>query len=121
MNVSPRVVSNCAGFFENETRRMLRAATPASNLPDLSPLRGSLALGYVCAARSEGTPSSATSANILRDDIIGDSSGWGRVGSLVGQLRQHPVHRADLRGLNGDDIVREDVHVHLLTGARSGE
>src|SRR5690242_7642988 len=67
MNVSPRAVSNAAGFSENETRRMLLAATPASSRPGFSPLRGSLSLGYVCAARSEGTKMrDAASANTLR-------------------------------------------------------
>ena len=45
MKVRPRTVSNCAGFLENDTRRMLLAATPASNRPGLRFVRGSWALG----------------------------------------------------------------------------
>src|SRR3954470_1597189 len=105
MNARPRAVSNAAGFCENETSRMFFAAESPPSRPGLSLLRGSSLLGYVCAARTEGTIRGAMSANALREKCIGKSSGLGRGFLLVGQLGQHLAHGADLCGLHGDDVV----------------
>src|SRR5215207_8823924 len=101
MNARPRAESNSAGLGVNETRRMFFETVSASSRPGLSLLRGSSLLGYVCAARSDGMMSGATSANALRAKCIGMGSGWRRVGLvflLVGQLGQHLAHGADLGG-----------------------
>src|ERR1035437_5099812 len=66
MNVRPRTVSNCAGFFENDTSFMLLDVVPASKRPGFRLLRGSVVLGYVCDDRRlaecrEGTPAHSSS------------------------------------------------------------
>src|SRR5690349_23296675 len=53
MKVSPRDVSNIAAFGENETRRMLSAASPASRRPGFRLDRASFG-GYVWAKRGDG-------------------------------------------------------------------
>src|SRR5262249_7381903 len=110
-----------AGFLENETSRMLLAASPPSRRPGLSPLRGSLLLGYVCAARSDGRTRDATNANALRARCIERlrlAAGWGL---LLGQLWQQLAHGADLGGLHRHHVIREDVDVDVLTSARRGK
>src|SRR6476646_10812641 len=58
---------------------------------------------------------------------IGTNSGvWyertgNRGGSLRWELREQLLHDADFGGLYRDDVVREYVHVHFLTGERRGE
>src|SRR3954468_22801219 len=120
MNVRPRAESNCAGFGVNDTRRMLLAAVPASKRPGLRLLRGSAALGYVCADMSAGAAMVAMKAISLLGLRIGTNSGvwwWGGKGSGNGkslrrELGEQFPHDADLDGLRRDDIVREDVHVY---------
>src|SRR5437016_6270381 len=77
MKDRPCVESNSAGFGENDTRRMLLAAVPASNRPGLRLLRGSEALGYVCADTSAGRARVAMRPIRLHELRIGkDSGGW---------------------------------------------
>src|SRR5262245_23593272 len=120
MNVRPASVSNSAGFGVNETSRMPLAAVPASNFPALSPLRGSLPVGKVCATSVGATASVniVASAYILRAFPISRCSMCG-LGDLLSV--QHLVHGVDLRGLHGLDVVREDRHVHVLRRERCGE
>src|SRR4051812_47110546 len=114
MNVRPRAVSNCAGLGENDTRRMLLAATPASRRPGLRLLRGSDALGYDCADASAGATRVAMSTSVLHELRIRTNSGdecggasTGKGGSLWGKLGLQLLHDAYLDGLRGEDVVRE--------------
>src|SRR5512146_2159801 len=113
MNRNPLAESNSAGFGENETSRIPLCAVPASSLPGLSPSRGSLPAGYVCAWSAEtesDSASMATSACIVRAVPIRRSSSCvpgGRAGkdSRVRPLDQHLLHDADFGGLYGLDVI----------------
>src|SRR5690349_17873622 len=63
------VVSNSAGFGVNETSFMPLAAVAASSFPGLSPSRGSLPVGYVCAC-SAGAAASANATTIAATRVI---------------------------------------------------
>src|SRR5215831_10878669 len=115
MNVSPDVESNCGGFGENETSFIPLCAMPASSLPGLSPLRGSGAVGYVCAtsAGAQDSTRAAASVSVLRAVPISRSSSGEVVqkcfkcSSIARHRVEHGVHRCDLGGLHRFNVVRK--------------
>src|SRR5678816_3292964 len=96
MNFKPAAESNTAGFFTNDTCFMPLIAMPASKRPGLRVLRGSLLLGYVCAATMVGTTvvaSSRMEPRIIRIEVY---SGGGDVGRFT---QVHSGGRCDSKRL----------------------
>src|SRR4051812_19887947 len=118
MNVRPRAVSNSAGFFVNDTCRMLLIATPASSSPAFRPLRGSSPLGYVCAESLGATTSASSTAVVhsVRTFPIRFGSGSGDSKDF-----QHLSHQLDLRRLHREHVVRKNGDVDFLSGHGRGK
>src|SRR5512146_1311168 len=106
MNRNPLAESNSAGFGENETSRIPLCAVPASSLPGLSPSRGSLPAGYVCAWSAETESDSASmarSACMVRAVPIRGSYSCVTGGSeeKVSRVRTHDQHLLNVADFGG--------------------